>query len=168
MNKKPGSLRQNALGSVCSESEKLWSRAGQECFSSLQTNLVMCKSLPRITGVFCIMETTRLKESWREAEVWPYEGGRVRDPEEKLLAKTQPQFQWRHQNIGDTRMVGQLPRTVQVWSRASSSLRGSVFASQGTAGNTELPQSFGGQTNHEFQIPDTEISTLLELHFALI
>lgn len=88
MNKKPGSLRQNALGSVCSESEKLWSRAGQECFSSLQTNLVMCKSLPRITEVFCIVET-RLKESWREAEVWPYEGGRVRDPDEKLLAKNE-------------------------------------------------------------------------------
>lgn len=70
MKKKPRSLRQTVLREVFfSGSEKLWSRAGQECFSSLQTNLITFKSPTIYWGfLFSVMEMTGLKESGKEAE----------------------------------------------------------------------------------------------------
>lgn len=52
-----------------------------------------------------------MKESWKKPEAWHCE-----KPEEALV-KMQLQLQWRLQDIGTARIMGQSPRTVTVVER---------------------------------------------------
>lgn len=83
----------------------------------------MCKSLPCGT-CFDSMEVAGLKGLWREAEAWHHVTGLefIKRDQQRQLIMVQPQLQWRPQNIGDVRTVGDCQGQWQVWSEASLSL----------------------------------------------
>lgn len=72
----------------------------------------MCKRLPNGTGF------KGLEGSWRTAEAW-YHVARSESQKgaRRSVVKVQSQSQWRPQDLGDTRNVGQMLRTAAVVER---------------------------------------------------
>lgn len=52
------------------------------------------------------VETTQLKGLWRGAGAWHWE---------RLVVSTQPEMQWKSQDIGNARTVRGMPVTAGVW-----------------------------------------------------